>query len=423
MTKLSADGSARLYSTFLGSTSSDYANGIALASDGSAYLTGKTYSSTFPTTTNAYDRSCPGVIVVKLNAAGSDLDYSSCLDGDTGYGIAVDSAGKAYVAGETLSGFPTVHAIDTADVGFDAFVAKFDPAASGAASLVYSTYLSGDDNDGAYGIAVDGSGTAYVTGYSHSMTNFPTTSGAYQTANASDPAHPGSSNNYADAFVTKLIWNTNTSTLSYGYSTYLGGFGYDFATGIAIDGSGNAYVTGDTGSNHFPTTSGAWDPTYGGNSDYDGFVTKVNAAGSALVYSTYVGGQWSDYAKGIAVDSNGQAAIVGYTGSDNFPVTSDALKPSIGTGSYYDDAFVTSLMADGSDLRYSSYLGGSEDFDQGKAIAVDGDGNIYVTGVTGSSDFPTNPPQTAATQSGANTRPRRLCPVYPDALGCTMVHA
>ena len=432
VTKLSADGSTRLYSTFLGGTSGDYARSIAVASDGSAYITGRTYSATgFPTTTNAYDRSCPGVIVVKLNAAGSALDYSSCLDGATGYGIAIDSAGKAYVAGETGPGFPTVHAIDTADAGFDAFVAKIDPTASGAASLVYSTYLSGNDEDGAYGIAVDSAGTAYVTGYAHSMTNFPTTAGAYQTANASDPTHPGLSNNYPDAFVTKLLWNASTSTLSYGYSTYLGGFGYDYANGIAIDSAGNAYVTGNTGSNDFPTTSGALDRTYGGNSDYDGFVTKLNVAGSALVYSTYLGGQWWDYANGIAVDSNGQAAIVGYTGSDDFPITTNALKPSIGIGSYYDDAFVTSLTADGSGLRYSSYLGGTEDFEQGNAIAIDGTGSIYVTGETGSSDFPTNPPQTApgpypafVTKIDLTTTPLKATQTRgpEDCVLCTLTH-
>jgi hypothetical protein len=237
-------------------------------------------------------------------------------------------------------------------------------------ALVYSTYLGGGNQDFSYGIAVDGSGNAYVTG-STSSTNFPT-------ANALQSTIRGSTN----AFVTEI--NAGASALV--YSTYLGGNASDAGRGIAVDASGNAYVTGDTTSSNFPTAD-ALQPTLAGSEN--AFVTKLNPSGSALVYSTYLGGNSVDQGFGIALDTMGDAYVTGLTYSPNFP-TANALQPKGGVSEDYDDAFVTKLNPSGSAFVYSTYLGGHT-FDGGMGIAVDTSGNAYVTGYTSSVDFPTTP--------------------------------
>jgi uncharacterized repeat protein (TIGR01451 family) len=257
-------------------------------------------------------------------------------------------------------------------------------------SLVYSTYLGGGTAAGPFAttsanaIAVDGSGSAYVTG-STATSDFPTTSGAFQTSN-----HSATGSN---AFVAKF--SPDGSTLL--YSTYLGGSGGEIAYGIAVDGSGNAYLTGSTGSTDFPTfnpfqATGRWNANFGCRCT--GFVTKLNATGTALVYSTYLGGSNNDAAAGIAVDSAGNAYVAGATFSADFP-TANAIQPT--NHSHSDPAtngFVTEFNASGSALVYSTYLGGSGNSvggDENDAIAVDGAGNAYVTGYTRSTDFPTTP--------------------------------
>jgi large repetitive protein len=237
-------------------------------------------------------------------------------------------------------------------------------------ALDYSTYLGGTDSDIGHGIAVDGSGNAYITGYTAS-TDFPITTGAYQTLNRGSD----------DVFVTKL----NAGGTDLVYSTYLGGTDSDIGYNIAVDGSGNAYITGETGSADFPTTAGAFNRTYGGSGSNDGFVTKLNAAGTALLYSTYLGGTYTDAGWGIAVDGSGNAYVTGRTHSADFPVTTGAYQIPYGGLS---DVFVTKLNAGGTALLYSTYLGGA-DSDAGWGIAVDGSGNAYITGQTGSADFPT----------------------------------
>jgi uncharacterized repeat protein (TIGR01451 family) len=217
---------------------------------------------------------------------------------------------------------------------------------------------------------VDVAGNAYITGQTQS-TDFPTTTGAYQTNNEG---------NY-DAFVTKL----NPTGTALVYSTYLGGTSYDYGYGVAVDGAGNAYITGYTYSTDFPTTPGAYQPNYAGN--YDAFVTKLNPTGTALVYSTYLGGTNTDYGYGVAVDGAGNAYITGYTSSTNFPTTPGAYQTSnAGNG----DAFITKLNPTGNGLVYSTYLGGTSD-DYGYGVAVDGAGNAYITGRTSSTNFPTTP--------------------------------
>jgi len=285
----------------------------------------------------------------------------------------VDGAGNAYVTGSTASNnFPTTTGAFQISLGggYDAFVTKLN--ASGTA-LVYSTYLGGSGGDYGDGIAVDGSGNAYIIGATMS-TNFPTTTGAFKTTNES-----GNFN----AFVTKL--NANGTALV--YSTYLGGnFGVltsygDSGNAIAVDGAGNAYVTGNTGSADFPTTAGAFQTSYGGPS-YDGddaFVTKLNATGTALINSTYLGGSYRDSGNGIAVDGSGNAYVTGQTNSTNFPTTTGAFQTSIVGGT--NSTFVTKLNTTGTALVYSTYIGGNND-NNGYGIAVDVTGNAYVTGST-----------------------------------------
>jgi Beta-propeller repeat/Phage integrase family len=334
VTELNASGTALVYSTYLGGNANDYGYGIAVDGSGNSYITGDTSSTNFPTTSGAFQTvfgsGQSDAFVTKLNATGSALVYTTFLggnSGDVGRGIAVDDSGNAYMTGDTSStNFPTTSgAFQTVSGGYDAFVTKLN---TDGTALVYSTYLGGIGfYNGGYGIAVDSSGNAYVTGGT-STTTFPTTSGAFQTVFGGG--------GQSDAFVTKL----NASGTALIYSTYLGGNNGDVGYGIGVDGSGNAYVTGISNSTNFPTTSGAFQTVFGGTSD--AFVTKLNATGSALVYSTYLGGNASDYGNGIAVDASGNAYVTGYTLSNNFPTTSGAFQTIFGGGSY-PDAFVTLL--------------------------------------------------------------------------------
>ena len=377
VTKLSPDGSKLVYSTFLGGSDTAFGNGIAVDASGSAYVTGSTSSSDFPTTPGAFDTLFNGVsdaFVTKLSPNGNKLVYSTFLGGsasDSGNGIAIDASGNAYVTGSTSSlDFPTAKAFDASyNGGFsDAFVTKLSPDGS---RLVYSTFLGGSDNDSGNGIAVGASGNAYVTGQTRSS-DFPTTPGAFDT----------SFNSLFDAFVTKL--SPDGRVLE--YSTFLGGeFGSDFGQAIYVDASGSAYVTGSTLSEDFPTTPGAFSTLLNGISD--AFITKLSPDGRLLVYSTFLGGSNRDFGNGIAVDTSGRAYITGGTDSSDFPTTPGAFE-TLYSGNR--DAFVTKLSSDGSSLIYSTFLGGS-DIDSGSGIAIDASGNAYVTGDTASEDFPTTP--------------------------------
>jgi hypothetical protein len=367
------------YSTYLGgSGSQDEGFGIAVDASGNAYVTGLTNSANFPTTAGVFQTTPGGdldVFVAKLNPTGSGLAYSTYLGGsgsDGGRGIAVDTIGNAYVTGFAESAnFPTtLGAFQTVFGGgatFDAFVTKLDPTGS---ALLYSTYLGGGGLDFGYSIAADALGNAYVTGFTYS-TNFPTTAGAFQLVLRGT----------SDAFVAKLT-PTGSALL---YSTYLGGSASDLGRSIAADALGNAYVTGGTASSNFPTTPGAFQTVFGGAVTFDAFVTKLNPTGSALLYSTYLGGSAGEEGVGIAIDASANAYVTGQTFSTNFPTTLGAFQAASGGG---NDAFVTKLNPTGDGLLYSTYLGGSAD-DGGFGIAVDASGNAYVTGLTKSTDFPT----------------------------------
>lgn len=315
------------------------------------------------------------------------LIYSTYLGGsggDAGFGIAVDSSDNAYVTGYTAStDFPTMNPSQSGNAGSsDAFVTKLNPTGS---ALVYSTYLGGSNVDQGTGIAVDSTGNVYVTGNTES-TNFPTTPSALQTMCGGTCL--------GNAFVAKI--DSLGSALI--YSTYLGGSGDgnsgDESAGIAVDGSGNAYVTGQTTSIDFPVTPGAFQTNCNFyNYNICAFVSKLNGSGSLLAYSSYLGGTNgnSDIGSAIAVDSSSNAYVTGFTDSTNFPVTPGAFQTICNSCPESGDAFVTKLNAAGSELVYSTFIGGYS-ADWGLGIAVDTVGNAYVAGVTYSSNFPTRSP-------------------------------
>lgn len=419
VTEFNPTGSTLVYSTYLGGSGSDAGQGIAVGSSGNAYITGQTYSPDFPVTPGAFQTTCSGcsggyrnAFVTELNPAGSALVYSTYLggsggygdgsDGDLGYGIVVGGSGNVYVIGTTSStNFPVTPGAFQPNCGGgcngfpDAFLTQLNSTGS---ALVYSTYLGGSLDETGLGVAVDSVGDAYVTGNTDS-TDFPVTPGAFQTT-----CGGGCKNYQGDAFVTEF----NPAGSALVYSTYLGGSSLDIGEGIAVDSSGNAYVTGLTESTNFPTMN-PFQPAYGGGQD-DAFVTKLNSTGSALVYSTYLGGSNSDQASGIVVDSAGNTYVAGSTSSTNFPT----MNPSQGANAGSDDAFVSKFNPTGSALVYSTYLGGSGG-DEAIGIAVDGSGDAYVTGTTSSIDFPTTPGAFQTTCSN--------CSSYADAFVAQLIPA
>ena len=394
--KLDATGSNLLYATYLGRSASDTGNGVAIDTAGNAYITGITTSGDFPTANAIQVNKGVGsdAFVTKLNQTGSALVFSTYLGGssnDSGRAIAVDAGGSAYITGDTPSA--DFPTVSALQASLGGHDAFLTKLNPVGSALVYSTFLGGDGLDIGYSIAVDGSANAYVAGGTTS-TNLPTVN-PIQASLAGD----------RDAFVSKI--NATGSALL--YSTYLGGSLYDEPKGIAVDQGGNAYVTGPTESTNFPIAN-ALQPISAGS---DSFVTKLDPAGSTLIHSTYLGGNGSDATSGIAVDSLGNAYVVGTTESTNFP-TKNPIQANKGGGSL--DAFVTVLNSAGSTLIYSTYLGGNGSFDFGRGIAVDDNGAAYVTGSTTSTNFPTtNPiqPFFAGAQDGFVTKISNQPPNQP----------
>ncbi len=380
-----------VFSTYFGGNEDDMAQGVATDPSGNVYITGATSSSDFYTSPTAFqstlaESSAPGsgtttdAFVVKLSPRGL-LIYSTFVGGndyDQANGIAVDSAGNAFITGETLSSnFPTTPLAYQETLRsralHDAFVTKLNPSGD---SLIYSTYLGGKEIDGGTGIALDPSGNAYVTGVTTSL-EFPTTTSAYQNILGGSEAGIVAG---ADVFVSKL----NPSGASLIYSTYVGGSTDDVGLGIAI-GSGNAFVTGYAGPD-FPITPGAFQETFGGGFR-DAFIFKLNATGSSLIYSTYLGGSGVDDGNGIAIRGGGKAFVTGMTTAGDFPITPGAFQETFGGSA---DAFVVQLNGSGSSLHYSTFLGGSEN-DYGLGIAVNRNGRAFVTGWTDGVNFPVTP--------------------------------
>lgn len=428
-----------VYSTYLGGSNGDGVFSISVDSSGNVYLAGWTDSADFPTTLNSY-RGGVDAFVTKLDSAGN-LVFSTCLGGgnlDWGHSVAVDAAGNVHVVGDTSSGdFPLVNPVQPAlSGGKDAFIVRLNPAGN---SLLYATFLGGSGDDSAHEVTLDQSGNAYVIGDTKS-TNFPLAGAA-----PLQSLHRGGD---GDGFVTKL----NAAGTGLVYSTYLGGTGLDYGDSIAVDTAGSAYVTGETSSADLPASAGAYQRTSGGGSDVyvaklnpsgsglayltylggsandqslklvldsannayvtgatnsvnfptrnafqptqggggdDAFVTKLSAAGDALVYSTYLGGSGRDGGTGLAVDAQGNAYVGGWLTSADFTVTPNAPQqaPSSGATSPWE-AFTTKLSAAGDALVYSTYLGGNGQ-DYGMALGIDAAANAYMAVQTSSTDLAT----------------------------------
>ncbi|MFX1534705.1 MAG: SBBP repeat-containing protein, partial [Promethearchaeota archaeon] len=359
-----------VFSTYLGGSEHDTGLGLVMDAAGNSYITGGTTSPDFPITPGAFNEtynSGGDVFVVKLNATGNGLVFSTYVGGsggDSGQAVALDAVGNSYVTGYTDSNnFPTKNAYQSNLGEWDAFVFKLNATGNG---LVFSTYLGGNEGDTAEDIGVDANGNSYVTGSTES-TDFPT-------QNAYDTTYNGE----RDVFVAKL----NATGNGLVFSTYVGGSSYEGGESIAVDVVGNSYIAGMTYSSDFPTRN-AYQSNYKGS--YELFITKLNPTGDDLVFSTYLGGTDGEGLEGvhIAVDSDGNSYIAGQTGSSDFP-TQNAYQ-STHKGNY--DAFVTKLNGTGNGLIFSTFIGGTG-IDIANGITLDAEGNSYITGSTTSSDFP-----------------------------------
>ncbi|NLG26758.1 MAG: hypothetical protein GX557_02535, partial [Chloroflexi bacterium] len=368
-----------VFSTYLGGSGPDEGSGIAVDGAGQVYVTGTTASTDLPTTVGAFKTSHNegyyDAYVGMLSAAGAALVYCSFLGGDSNdYGgrIAVDAAGQAHVVGSTGSAnYPTTSGgFSTTFSGMtDVFVTVLNPTGS---ALVYSSFLGGSGIDNHGDIELDGTGRAYIVGSTQSG-DYPVTSGAF------DPTHSGTWE--PDVFVSAL----NVAGSGLIYSTFLGGSNLDCGLSIALAASGQAFLTGYTTSPDFPNTPEAYDSSYGGT--IDAFVAMLNPSGTDLVYSTFLGSTGDDSGLAITVDQVGRAYVTGTTVSPGFPTTPRAFDTTM-NGNH--DGFVVVLEQDGSNLIWSTFLGGG-DSDWGLGIAVDVNGKVYVTGKTWALDYPTTP--------------------------------
>ena len=383
--KVSADGSEILAATYLGGRYDEYADDIEVDASGRVFVVGHTDSSNFPVTAGAYDTSFGGstdIFVAELDATLSSLTYSTFIGGQNAeYARSASfAAGSLYLAGAAYTGdFPTTPgAFDTTHNGGsqDAFVMKWSVSNW---TLGYSTFLGGEALDWAYAVGVDASGSAVVAGEVRS-TQYPTTEGAF------DRSLAGTS----DAFVTKLT--PDGSALA--YSTYLGGSSFESAYALGVDGQGAVYVGGQTLSSNFPTTAGAYDVT--SNGTWDGFVTKVSLDGSALAYSTLLGGGATDGVRAVAVDGAGAVYMACGTASTDFPTSAGAFDTQFDPAG---DGVVAKLAPGGATLAYSTYLGGSGE-DGIVSLAVDASGAAVVVGTSSSADYPL--------LNAASTRPSDL---------------
>jgi hypothetical protein len=371
------------YSTYLGGSSSDLGLSVSVDKSNNIYVTGSTQSNNFPNVNglSVALRGIQNIFVSKLNPNGNTLTYSTYIGGtgtDQGNGIAADAAGDAYVVGTTNSAN-----LPTAGTPFqsqlkgvqNAFVLKLNPSGS---ALLFSTYLGGNGSDSGNGIALDSDGNAYVAGQT-SSTNFPVAA----------PLQ-GTLGGVTNGFVSK-VKPDGTGLL---FSTYLGGNASDLAGGIALDSNRNVYLTGQTTSANFPTAS-PLQATIAGPAN--AFVSEIKPDGSALVFSTFLGGAGNDQGSGIAVDSSGVVYVAGATTSANFPTMAPLQAALKGD----QNGFVSKIAANGASLTFSTYLGGSNG-DRALAVAVNSSGTIYVTGQTRSNNFPTFHPFEPSLDGPAN---------------------
>ncbi len=439
VTEINPSGTGLVFSAYLGGSDSDFGTAIAVDGNGNVFVAGSTQSANFPTLSpfQSYGggschnatRPCADAFVTEINPGGASLVFSTFLGGsndDYAFGLAVDSSDNVFVAGTTYStNFPTTsnavsQVLDNVDGATvtnctsttgapkncsDAFVAEL--SFSDGLSLVYGTYLGGSNSDLGYGIALDSSDNIYVVGATNSST-FPgvTSSSLQPTFGGGSGPNCVSKFICGDGFVTELAPLTGDGNTPIVFSTYLGGSGDDAATAVALDIYADVFIAGVTDSADFPTTFGSLQSTFGGGSTScanrlftcgDAFMTWFSAGGTGLYYSSYLGGSGDDGVfKGAGVDLAGNAYVAGTTNSANFPTTSP-VQSTYGGGSASCDAsnvpcgdgFVTEVNANVPSYVFSTYLGGSGD-DGVLGLAVDSSANIYVTGYTGSANFPTS---------------------------------
>ena len=426
---------ALLYLTYLGGEWEDCAMALAVDPAGNAYVAGFTTSPNFPTTTGALQTRQAGMggsllirfgdaFVTKLNPAGDKLLYSTLLGGsrdDAAMSIAVDAAGNAYIAGVTQSvNFPTSENApqrrlagiggQPSFLGFDlpffqtgdVFVAKLNAAGS---ALTWSSYLGGPQDDLATSIAIDSAANVYVAGSTLSP-GFPVTTGAFQTQHLG-PDRDNAFFQFGDGFVTKF----NAAGTALMYSTFIGGNGDDTVMGLAVDATGSAYVAGVTSTRNLATTAGAYQRTFQGPTTRaaaaqilgDGFVAKLNPAGSALAFMTYLGGPSDDGATSLALDPAGNIYVTGFTQSPTFSVTADASQARLGQPLAQGgggDAFLAVLDPTAGRQVFGTFFGGNA-HDVGLGVAVDGTGNAYITGMARSSNLAGTPRAFQITNGGA----------------------
>ncbi len=377
-----------LYSTYIGSSGGDSGYDMALGEDGSIYLAGVAGQTDFPVTAGSYDDTGNGsdVFVMRLSPDGKTLEYSTFVggtgqDGRSTVAMTVDDEGNIYVTGCTLSDdFPTTPGSfdDSYNGGRwgDAFLFKLSADGS---KLIFSTYIGGSGNDYANDISLGPEGHIYLAGRTNS-TDFPTTSGSF------DEEHNGGSPGAFDddAFLLKMKYDGSELV----YSSYVGGRMNDYAYALCVDEEGNAYITGSTRAQSFPTTDGAYDEYYANSQNYpsDAFVTKMNPEGTELVYSTFLGMSESDWGTTLVLDPDNRVHLSGSTSSEDFPTTPGCYDDSFSPGS--SNLFFAILSEDGSSLEYSSFFGG-DDIDYTRKMIMATDGSIYLSGYAYSHDFPT----------------------------------
>ena len=415
VTEYAPDGQSFIFSTYLGGNGTDSGNAIAINSVGQVYVAGQTTSSAFPLqhplTGQGSLLGGMAAFVSQISANGATLLFSTYLTGnifDEAAGVALDSAENIYVAGGTSSSnFPVVNAFQAAPGGAeDGFIAKLaapNPTSNPGSTLLYSSYIGGLGFDQATSIAVDSTGNAFIAGLTNSA-NFPTVAPFQASLGGGGAA-------LQNAWVAEVKQTNNVPTLF--FSTYLGGSQFDQANGIAVDTSGDVYVTGFSQSPDFPLHNAL--QTFGGGQD--AFVTEFAPGGGTLVFSTYFGGGGSGFGftfgNAIALDSQKNIYFTGSTSSVDYPT----LAPLVATlGDFFGNAVITELSSGGSFIQFSSYLGGSDHVpssgfptDTGNGIAVDGSGNIYVAGATGTLDFSTvNPHQAVLASQSSNAFVARI---------------
>ncbi len=391
------DASDLTYATFLGGSSRESGNSVAVDGIGAAYVTGYSYSTDFSTTPGVLYTTTNGsadVFVVKVNPTGTALTYVTFVggsNGDWGGDIALDGVGSAYVTGRTeSSNFPiTSGAFDTTYGGGDAFVVKLDPSGN---TLEFSTFLGGSESDSAFALAVDSGGGIYIGGATISA-DFPVTpntlDNSYNGGTCGSQYTPSACE---DGFLAKL----SLSGSSLEYSTYLGGRANDNIAGLVIDPSGFVLVTGSTNSSDFPVTSGTFDSTFQGGDSCahsstnwlpcsDAYIAKITSNGFSMTFATFLGGNDWDYGNAITLDETGAVYVSGYTSSNDFPTTPGVFDT---TFDGYSDAFVVKLNPSGMELDYATFLGGTGYEAWGPRITIDGSRSVYIAGSTSSSDFP-----------------------------------